>query len=133
MVNDPDWQVRERLAALVGSGAEIEQRSIEGEVLFVGAVARDTARIQRDGDVIEVWLRPLQPPVGTDEDTGTPVFFMNDNEERPLRVARLDLIGDNVGFQHPTGTYSVVRPASPDVVGLLDAWDEASEAESFLY
>lgn len=118
-------QVLPRLRALVAAGAEIEQRSIDGEVLFVGAVATDVANIvQADAEVFEVMMRPLREPDGYTED-GAAVFDDNLNQPSPLNVARLDLIGPNVGFAHPTGTYSVVRPASPEMLERVRQWDYA--------
>lgn len=103
MPNDPHNAARERLRALVAGGAEVEQRAVTGEVLAVVPVANDTARVERIGDDLTVWLRPIGRGGAGDP--------------RPLPAARLDLVGDAVGVQHPAGTYSLVRPAAPSRVG----------------
>lgn len=121
------------LAGLVGAGAEMETRTIDQDVAFLGPLARDTAEVSRDPerDWMNLTLRPLFGSEGVD-DRGVPQFNDNSHLERSLVIERFDLLGGgNLGMAHakkfddgPDGTYSVIRPVSD--AGrrrLIDLWD----------
>ena len=121
------------LAGLVAAGAEMETRTIDQDVAFLGPLARDTAEVSRDPeqDWMNLTLRPLFGSEGVD-DRGVPQFNDNSHLERSLVIERFDLLGGgNLGMAHakkfddgPDGTYSVIRPVSD--AGrrrLIDLWD----------
>jgi hypothetical protein len=121
------------LTALVAAGAEMETRTIDQEVAFLGPLARDTAEIEPDPghDWMSLTLRPLFGSEGVD-DRGIPQFNDNSHLERSLVIERFDLLGGgNLGMAHakkfedgPNGTYSVIRPVSDGASRrLIDLWD----------
>lgn len=121
------------LSALVAAGAEMETRTIDQDVAFLGPLARDTATIDPDPDRdwFSLTLRPLFGSEGVD-DKGVPQFNDNSHLERMLVIERFDLLGGgNLGMAHakkfedgPDGTYSVVRPVSDGARRrLIDLWD----------
>lgn len=143
MANDDLATVLPMVKTLIDAGAEVEQRLLDGTPVptdpdtvtgNVFPLARTTFAYTtghssheldpRDG-VQRIWLRPLTPPIGLD-DAGTPVFDGVANVERPIPFDRADVLGDgNVGFQHPSGTYSVIRPATDVNRQVIDAWDRS--------
>lgn len=128
------------LHALIVDGAEIEQRDIEGNPVattetgapnHIWALARGAFSMQAEPDTIEgdgppeVWMCPLYPEAAELTPEGEMLFAESQMQMRPLAVIRFDLLpGGAVGMQHPAGGYSVVRPVSPTMVALLDAFDE---------
>ncbi|MBR9782400.1 hypothetical protein GYB60_00345 [bacterium] len=117
----------------MAAGAEMETRTIDQDVAFLGPLARDTAEVSRDPeqDWMNLTLRPLFGSEGVD-DRGVPQFNDNSHLERSLVIERFDLLGGgNLGMAHakkfddgPDGTYSVIRPVSD--AGrrrLIDLWD----------
>lgn len=141
MVNDNLAQVLPLLRQLVESGAEVEQRTLDGEPVPTGTdapesnvfpLARDTLHYTSGASDDEddpgdgqqrLWLRPLYGCEPTA--SGQMAFDGPSHQARPIEFTRLDLLGaGNVGIQHPTGTYSVVRALTSEVRRrLVDAWD----------
>lgn len=137
----PADQATAAIRALLDRGAVVEQRDLDGEVLYSGPVARDLLAIEEGDGHWMVLMRPLPIAPGGDDD-GDPWFEASDLPGRPLRAFRFDLLGGhNVGIAHqdsatgePSGIYSVVRPAVDDRDrSRIDAWDRfVAKGESHL-